>query len=129
MRRKANETFNDNYDSFRTHYESEKKDAFSQSAAYKLVKDSFIDGLDRIKNQAIKDLQLFVQQTLTAYTPELIRKHTEDKERALHKVEDDKKNTEKILEDITNLKVQAAALEAKIKPITALKGGIDSYLQ
>lgn len=129
MRRIANETFNDNYDSFRTHYESEKKDEFSQSVAYKLVKDSFIDGLNRIKNQAIKDLQLFVQQTLTAYTPELIRKHTEDKERELHKVEDDKKNTEKILADITTLKVQEAALESKIKPITALKEGIDSYLQ
>ena len=40
-----------------------------------------------------------------------------------------RKIPKKYWKDITNLKVQAAALEAKIKPITALKGGIDSYLQ
>ncbi|GAA6391748.1 dynamin family protein [Megasphaera sp.] len=129
MKRKATKTYNDYSVLFKPLSGFEKKYIFSRSTAYKAAKYGIIERLDCIKNLAIKELRLFVQQTLTVYANELIRKHTEAKKRELHEVEDNKKKIEQSLAGLTNLKAQEASLEPKIKQITARKGGIDSYLQ
>lgn len=103
---------------------SHEKSRFSQDKYYNLVKNSIIERIESIKQQAIRGLRSFVSHTVTAYTKELAR-NADAKKSELLKIKIDKITAEEIVAVIAELKAVLASLEPKEREVTELKGGID----
>ena len=107
----------------RTEYTSE----FSQSRFYKLFKESIIERLEDIRNQAVREMRAFVAHTVKAYTFEL-SKNAGIKRNELEKIKLEKKNADEIYQRITELKNELIAITDAQKYVEELKGGIDGIV-
>ncbi|WP_110114919.1 dynamin family protein [Bacillus sp. CGMCC 1.16541] len=121
----ANE--NEYYTTGKTFKKTETRSAYSSSKHFKLVKDSIIDRLDKIKNDVIRDLNTFVIDTSNIYIDELAR-NAQEKKDELTKIAKEKKNAEEIQETILELRSFVKRIEPNKEMITEIKGGIDSYV-
>lgn len=97
---------------------------FSQKKYYQLFSNSISERLERIKNQAVRDLRSFVSHTVTAYTKELVR-NADQKKADLEKVKNDKRTADELQELIHNLKEDLRQIKPIQKRVEELKGGID----
>ncbi len=123
MKDEAEETYT--YTTGKTFKKTHTGSRFSQDKYYKLVRDSIIERIESIKQQAIRDLRSFVSHTVTAYTKELA-KNADAKKKELRKIKDDKKTAEEIAVIIADLNELLNSISPKEMCIFELKGGIDS---
>lgn len=115
------------YTTGRTFVKSHKKSRFSQKNYYDRFSKNILERLDSIKKQAVRDLRLFVDKTITAYTKEL-RKNADFKREELQKVEKDKQTAEELQVQIGKLKKEISFIEALNQEVAELKGGIDKIV-
>lgn len=100
---------------------------FSQKKYYNLFSNSISNRLEKIKNDAVRDLRVFVYHTITVYTNELARNATQKKEE-LQKVKQDKKTSEELQVFIEELKNELSLIEPAKVQVEELKGGIDQIV-
>lgn len=117
---------------YETHYyttgttfkRTESYSTFSQSKFFKLVKDSIIQRMKKIRNDAVSDLIDFVTQVTTAYSKEL-SDNAKIKQREYDEILEAKQTAEELQAYIKKLEDQLGAVQAKVGLVESLKGGID----
>ena len=122
MREEATET--ESYTTGLTFKETHYRPVFSQHKFYHLVKDSILERIEGIKQQAIKDLRSFVRHTVAAYTKELAR-NAEAKQEELTRIKKEKKSADEIAEILKKLNELLGMINPKENFAKELKGGID----
>lgn len=122
MREEATET--ESYTTGLTFKETHYRPVFSQHKFYHLVKDSILERMDEIKQQAIRDLRSFVQLAAVAYTNEL-RRNAEAKREELTRIKKEKRSADEIAEILKKLNELLGMINPKENFAKELKGGID----
>ena len=125
VRSKSYESYT--YTTGKTFKKTHTASRFSQDKFFKNVKNSIVDRLDSIKQQAIRDLTAFVQGTARKYAAELA-KNADTKKSELARIEKEKKTADEIAATISQLESIVADMGPKATNLESYKGGIDSYV-
>lgn len=116
------------YTTGKTFKETHRKSRFSQKKYYGLVRDSINNRIDSIKNQAVKDLKMFVTKTTTAYSDELTN-NAKIKRNELNAIVQAKQTAEEIQNTITKLESLLTQLQPMSERVKGLKrGGVENHV-
>lgn len=110
-----------------TFKKTEYRSSFSQKKYYELFSISISERLEKIKNQAIRELRSFVSHTVTVYTKELAY-NADLKREELEKVKNDKKTADELQGLIAGLQKELGTLKSAQHRVEELKGGIDNFV-
>lgn len=122
MRDEAKET--ESYTEGVTFKKTRYRSVFSQHKFYHLVKNSILERMDGIKQQAVKDLRSFVRHTVIAYTKELAR-NADAKRDELTRIKKEKKTADEIAIILNELNGLLGVINPNENLVKELKGGID----
>lgn len=126
VKKDSNESYT--YTTGTTFKKSHTSSRFSQKKYFKLFSDSILERLEIIKDQAVRDLRLFVSHTVSAYKQELAR-NADQKRDELTKINNDKKTADELAALIAELKNELQLIEPAYKLVEELKGGIDGCIK
>ena len=126
MRKEANETYS--YTTGVTFKKTESYSMFSQSKFFKIVRDKIKSKITTIRNDAVRDLKNFVNNTTTQYSNELAR-NAELKRAEYNEIMKKKITIEELQKEINELKEYKDKLVPMKTAIVKIKGGIDRNVQ
>lgn len=126
MKAEATETYT--YTTGTTFKKTHQGSRFSQSKYFKVVRDNIKGRIDKIKNDAIKDLRRFVNNTTTQYSDEL-RKNANIKRAEYDEIQKKIQSAEEIQETIAELSEILASISPIKTIVEEIKGGIDRNVQ
>ena len=110
-----------------TFKKTETKSRFSQKRYYEAVRNSVWRRIDKIKEQAVKDLGAFSRNTTAAYRAELSR-NAQIKRDELDAIAQAKQTAEEIQATIHRLEGLLTLLQPMSEHIKGLKGGIEEHV-
>lgn len=110
-----------------TFTKTKTRSVFSQQKYFDLVKGSIIDRIEEIKKDVISDLRSFVGGLILEYKKEL-QNNIDDYTNKKDQIAKDKMKAEDIGEKIKFLREVLATMQADLKVVRELKGGIDGNL-
>lgn len=110
-----------------TFKETHRESRFSQKKYYAKVRDNINNRIDSIKNQAVKDLKMFVANTTTAYSDELAH-NANIKRDELKAIVQAKQTAEDIQNTITKLVRLLTQLQPMRERVKGLKGGVENHV-
>ena len=123
VKKDSNESYT--YTTGRCFKETHRGSRFSQEKFYTNFSAKIQESLERIKNQAVRDLRSFASSTVTTYSKELEKNARQLKEE-LNKVKEDKKSAEEIARFIEEINNQVCVIEPAMEKVRVLKEGIDN---
>lgn len=122
MKKESNESYT--YTTGITFEKTHTGSRFSQKKYFHNVKNSILDRVEIIKNQAVRDLSQFVKETVRKYVDELA-KNADRVRSELTKIQNEKKDADEIAQIIENLRKLQSAVQQNEKEVQEVKGGID----
>lgn len=122
MKKESNESYT--YTTGITFEKTHTGSRFSQKKYFHNVKNSILNRVEIIKNQAVRDLSQFVMETVRKYVDELA-KNADSVRNELTKIQNEKKDADEIAQIIENLRKLQSAVEQNEKEVQEVKGGID----
>lgn len=122
MKKESNESYT--YTTGITFEKTHTGSRFSQKKYFHKVKDSILRRVENIKNQAVRDLSLFVKAIVRKYVDELV-KNANSVRNELTKIQNEKKDADEIAQIIENLRKLQSAVEQNEQEVREIKGGID----
>lgn len=123
VKKDSNESYT--YTTGRCFKETHRGSRFSQEKFYTNFSAKIVENLEKIKNQAVRDLRSFASSTVTTYSKELEKNARQLKEE-LNKVKEDKKSAEEIARFIEEINNQVCVIEPAMEKVRVLKEGIDN---
>lgn len=116
------------YTSGKTFKKTHTISVFSNERYYSKVKESILERIEGIKNDAIGDLRGFVFDTIALYSREL-NENAKEKTARLSSIEKEKQTAEETQKKIQSLNETLLLAESNEAKVNEIKGGIDSGLQ